>query len=129
MLNLSNPNQKLNLIINTCLLFATYTTKIPKILHQKKNQRKTKYNKEHQKKNQIQQRSHSRWGLPSHFPLDHCWWYSSEMFSNSVLYLLAENWMRDTVLFVLRNRKLEMLVVETIPTLVLWGKFYWPTYF
>jgi len=38
------------------------------------------------------------------------------MFSNSVLYL-AENWMRDTVLFVLRNRKLEMLVVETLPKL------------
>jgi len=39
------------------------------------------------------------------------------MFSNSVLYL-AENWMRDTVLFVLRNRKQEMLVVETLPKLM-----------
>jgi len=38
------------------------------------------------------------------------------MFSNSVLYL-AENWMRDTALFVLRNRKLEVLVVETLPKL------------
>jgi len=46
--------------------------------------------------------------LSSHFPLDHV--DSSEMFSNSVLYP-AENWMRETVLFVLRNRKLEMLVV------------------
>ena len=34
------------------------------------------------------------------------------MFSNSVLYL-AENWMQETVLFVLRNKKLEMLVVDT----------------
>jgi len=41
---------------------------------------------------------------------------SSEIFSNSVLFL-AENWMRDTVLFVLRNRKLEMLVDETLPKL------------
>jgi len=38
------------------------------------------------------------------------------MFYNSILYL-AENWMQDTVLFVLRNRKLEMLVVETLPKL------------
>jgi len=38
------------------------------------------------------------------------------MFSNSVLYL-AENWMQDTVLFVLRSRKREMLVVETLPKL------------
>ena len=37
--------------------------------------------------------------------------------------------MRDTVLFVLRNRKLEMLVVETLPKLFMWAKFYWPTYF
>jgi len=51
----------------------------------------------------------------SHFPLDHV--DSSEMFSNSVLYL-AENWMRDTILFVLRNKKLEMLVVETLPKLL-----------
>jgi len=36
--------------------------------------------------------------------------------SNSVLYLV-ENWMRDTVLFFLRNRKLEMLVVETLSKL------------
>jgi len=36
------------------------------------------------------------------------------MFSNSVLYL-AEKWMLDTVLFCLSNRKLEMLVVETLP--------------
>jgi len=50
------------------------------------------------------------------------------MFSNSVLYL-AENWMRDTALFVLRNRKLEVLVVETLPKLFMWTKFYWPTYF
>jgi len=35
---------------------------------------------------------------------------------NSVLYL-AENWIRDTVLFVIRNRKLDMLVVETLPKL------------
>jgi len=27
---------------------------------------------------------------------------------------LAENWMQDTVLFVLRNRQLEILVVETL---------------
>jgi len=67
----------------------------------------------HQKKIQIQQRSHSNWGLYCHFPdpLDHV--DSSEIFSNSVLYL-AENWMRDTVLFVIRNRKLELLVVETL---------------
>jgi len=38
------------------------------------------------------------------------------MFSNSVLYL-ADNWMRDKVLFVLRNRELEMLVVDTLPKL------------
>jgi len=50
------------------------------------------------------------------------------MFSNSVLYL-AENWMRDTVLFVLRNRKLEMLVFETLRKLLMWAKFYWQTYF
>jgi len=30
---------------------------------------------------------------------------------------LAENWIRDTVLFVLRNRKLDKLVVETLPKL------------
>jgi len=30
---------------------------------------------------------------------------------------MAENWMQDTVLFVLRNRKLDMLVVETLPKL------------
>jgi len=53
---------------------------------------------------------------------------SGEMFSNSVLYL-AENWMRDTVLFVFRNRKLEMLVVKTLPKLFMWASFYWPTYF
>jgi len=51
----------------------------------------------------------------------------SEMFANSVSYL-AENWMRDTARFVLRNRKLEMLVVETLPKLFKWAKFYWPTY-
>jgi len=50
------------------------------------------------------------------------------MFSNSVLYL-AENWMWDTILFVLRNRKLEMLVAEMLPKLFMWAKFYWPTYF
>jgi len=37
--------------------------------------------------------------------------------------------MRDTVLFVLRNRKLVMLVVETIPKLLRWAKFHWPTDF
>jgi len=30
---------------------------------------------------------------------------------------MAENWIQDTVLFVLRNRKLDMLVVETLPKL------------
>ena len=45
------------------------------------------------------------------------------MFSNSVLYL-AENWMREMVLFVLRNRKLEMLVGETLLKLHMWTKFY-----
>jgi len=49
------------------------------------------------------------------------------MFSTSVLYL-AKNWMQDTVLFVLRNRKLVMLVVETPPKPFMWAKFYWPTY-
>jgi len=52
---------------------------------------------------------------------------SNEMSSNSVLYL-AENWRKDTVLFVLRNRKLEMLVVETQPKLFMEDYFYWPTY-
>jgi len=66
------------------------------------------------KENQIQQRSHSNSRLSSHFPLDHV--DSCEMFSKSVLYL-AQNWMRDTVLFAFRNRKLDMLVVETLPKL------------
>ena len=107
MLNLTLV-QKLNLIMNTCLLFEMYITRDPKILT---------YNlvKVHQKIIQIQQRSHSNWGLSCHFPFDHV--DSSEIFSNSVLYL-AENWMRDTVLFVLRNRKLEMLVVETLHKLL-----------
>jgi len=109
MLNLTLVQQH-NLLINTCLLFEMCITRGPKILT---------YNlvQVHQKKNQIQQRSHSNWGLSSHFPLDHV--DSSEMFSNSVLYL-AENWMRDTVVFILRNRKLEMLVVETLPKLFMW---------
>jgi len=67
-----------------------------------------------EKPNTVQQGIHSNRGLSRDFPLDHA--DSSEMFSNSVLYL-AENWMRDTVLFVLRNRKLEMLVVEKLPKL------------
>jgi len=45
----------------------------------------------------------------------------------SVSYL-AEKWMRDAVLLVLRNRKLEMLV-ETLPKLFVWAKLYWPTDF
>jgi len=43
-------------------------------------------------------------------------------FPNSILYL-AENWMRDTVLFVLRNRKLDMLDIETQPKLFMWANF------
>jgi len=48
--------------------------------------------------------------LSSHFPLDHV--DSSEIFSSSASYL-GDNWMQDTVLFALPNKKLEMLVVET----------------
>jgi len=39
-------------------------------------------------------------------------------FSPTQVLFLAENWMRDTALFVLRNRKLKLLVDETLPTLL-----------
>jgi len=35
----------------------------------------------------------------------------------------------DTILFVLRNKKLDMLVVETLPELFTWAKFHCPTDF
>jgi len=55
--------------------------------------------------------------IVSSFPTRLCWqWWD---FSNSVLHL-PENWMWDTVRFVLRNRKLDMLVVETLPKLFMW---------
>jgi len=37
--------------------------------------------------------------------------------------------MPDTVPVVLRNRKLNMLVVATLPKLFMWVKFHWPTDF
>jgi len=58
----------------------------------------------------------SRLGTPGLVTSDSTIVDGSEMFSSSILYL-AENWMQDTILFVLRNRKLEMLVVETLPKL------------
>jgi len=57
-------------------------------------------------------------------PIDHV--DSSEI---SPTQFLAENWKRDTVVFVLRNRKLGMLVVETLPKLFMWAKFHWSTDF
>jgi len=64
--------------------------------------RKTKYNKGVTRTEDCLATSHSTTLIVVRFLL-----------SNSVFHL-EENWMRDTVLFVLRNRKLDMLVVETL---------------
>ena len=106
---------KLDLIINTCLLFEMY---IPRGSRNFDLESCVSTSKE--KPNTIR-----------HFPFDNVdskgmFSNSKEMFSNSVLYL-AENWMQDTVLCFLPKRKLEMLVVETLPALFMWAKFHLPT--
>jgi len=80
----------------------------------------------HQKKNQIQQRSHSNWGLSSHCPLDYV--DRSEIFSNSS-FISGRKLDAGYGTFCPSQQKTEIAGWWDTTYTFMWVKFYCPTDF
>jgi len=62
-------------------------------------------------------------GLSSHFPLDHV---DSSEISSTRFYIWQKSGCGVRNFSPFKTKKLEMLVVETLPKLFMRAKFYWP---